>query len=92
MVSGPLYVQVVFQSRGFHELSEETMIFVLKCNGLQLDEGEVLKHVKEWASVNSVRFTGCSAMSFGGMVAACHNVNVCMLGLIEYGGLLLSYD
>ncbi|XP_065184982.1 BTB/POZ domain-containing protein 19-like [Sycon ciliatum] len=48
------HTAVVFQSRGFHELSEETMIFVLKCNGLQLDEGEVLKHVKEWASVNSV--------------------------------------
>lgn len=47
-------VKAVFKTRGFHEMSEETLIFLMQSDGLQLDEGEILKAMKDWASVNSV--------------------------------------
>ena len=44
----------VFRSRGFTEMSEEALIYILQSDKLMADEGEILKAVKEWATVNSV--------------------------------------
>ena len=51
------YLQAVFKSRGFNEMSEDALAFVLKSDKLRLDEEEILEKVLEWATVNSVRFT-----------------------------------
>jgi len=44
----------VFKSKGFQELSETALAEILKVDGLNMDEAEIIKYVKEWAAVNSV--------------------------------------
>lgn len=44
----------VFKSRGFTEMSEDTLAFILKSDGLRMDEVDILEKVTEWATVNSV--------------------------------------
>jgi hypothetical protein len=44
----------VFKTRGFTELSDDALSFILRSDKLMADEGEILKAVKEWATVNSV--------------------------------------
>ena len=46
--------EAVFKTRGFTELSDEALSFILRSDNLMADEGEILKAVKEWATVNSV--------------------------------------
>ena len=53
------YVQDVFKSRGFNEMSEDALAFVLKSDRLNMDEADILEKVTEWATVNSV-VTGAS--------------------------------
>ena len=51
----------VFRSSHFAELSHETLAYILQSDRLQVDEAEVLRAVKEWASVNAV--VGASSMA-----------------------------
>ena len=51
---GRVIFQSVFKSKAFQELSEDALAEVLKDNGLNMDESEILKYIKEWAAVNSV--------------------------------------
>ncbi|ELU03333.1 hypothetical protein CAPTEDRAFT_140761, partial [Capitella teleta] len=44
----------VFQSKGFNELSDTALSYILKCNKLMMDEMEIVKHVTDWSTVNSV--------------------------------------
>lgn len=46
--------EAVFKTRGFTELSDDTLSYILGSDNLMADEGEILKAVKEWATVNSV--------------------------------------
>ena len=47
-------LQNVFKSKSFHEMSDAALAVVLKSNGLQLDEKDILDAVREWATVSSV--------------------------------------
>jgi len=49
----------VFRTKGFHELSEEALSLLLQSDKLMMDELEILAAVREWATVNSVRFVQC---------------------------------
>ena len=40
-------------------MSEDALAEVLKDDGLNMDEAEIIKYVKEWAAVNSVSKTDC---------------------------------
>ncbi|KAK3089745.1 hypothetical protein FSP39_006158 [Pinctada imbricata] len=44
----------VFKSKSFQELSEDAIIEILSSDELQLDELDIIKYVKEWATVNAV--------------------------------------
>jgi hypothetical protein len=44
----------VFKSKAFQELSEDALSEILKVDGLNMDEAEIIKYIKEWAAVNSV--------------------------------------
>ena len=44
----------MFKSRGFNEMSEEAVAFVLHSDKLRMDEADILEKVTEWATVNSV--------------------------------------
>ncbi|XP_064385896.1 BTB/POZ domain-containing protein 19-like [Halichondria panicea] len=46
--------EVVFKSRGFNEMSDDALTFVLRSDKLRLGEAEILEKVLEWATVNSV--------------------------------------
>ncbi|XP_076441520.1 BTB/POZ domain-containing protein 19-like [Babylonia areolata] len=46
--------QSVFDSKGFEELSEDTLCCILSSDCLMLDEMEIYTCVRRWASVNSV--------------------------------------
>ena len=46
--------QEVFKSRGFNEMSEDAVAFVLQSDRLRMDEADILEKVTEWATVNSV--------------------------------------
>lgn len=46
----------VFRTKGFNELSEEALSILLQSDKLMMDELEILVAVREWATVNSVRF------------------------------------
>lgn len=48
------HTESVFKSKAFQELSEDALGEVLKIDGLNMDEAEIIKYVKEWAAVNSV--------------------------------------
>ncbi|KAK6175504.1 hypothetical protein SNE40_013957 [Patella caerulea] len=43
----------VFRSKGFQELSADSLATILKSDNLAIDEMELYKSVKEWATVNS---------------------------------------
>ena len=47
-------LQEVFKSRGFNEMSEDALSFVLRSDHLNMDEPDILEKVTEWATVNSV--------------------------------------
>lgn len=48
------FIQEVFKSRGFNELSEDALSFILLSDRLKMDEEDILSKVMEWATVNSV--------------------------------------
>lgn len=48
------FLQAVFKSQGFHELSEDALVFILQSDKLQMDEVDILTYVKQWANVNAV--------------------------------------
>ncbi|PVD22720.1 hypothetical protein C0Q70_15976 [Pomacea canaliculata] len=45
--------KAVLESKGFEEISEETLYCILESDNLMLDEMEVYQAVRRWASVNS---------------------------------------
>lgn len=46
--------KAVLKSKAFQELSDESMNEILQSDNLQMDEIELLKYVKDWATINSV--------------------------------------
>ena len=44
----------MFQTKGFHEMSDAALGNVLQSNDLDIDELDVLSAIREWATVNSV--------------------------------------
>ncbi|XP_005090122.1 BTB/POZ domain-containing protein 19 [Aplysia californica] len=44
----------VFKSKSFQEISEDTLVSILRSSRLSMDELELYRAVKEWATVNSV--------------------------------------
>lgn len=44
----------VFKSKGFQEISEDTLVSILRSSRLNMDESDLYKAVKEWSTVNSV--------------------------------------
>lgn len=48
------HTESVFKSKAFQELSEDALSEILKVDGLNMDEAEIIKYIKEWAAVNSV--------------------------------------
>lgn len=46
--------KAVFASKGFNEMSEETLVFILKSDKLDMEESDILEKVKEWANISSV--------------------------------------
>ena len=48
------FVKAVFASKGFNEMSEETLVFILKSDKLDMEESDILEKVKEWANISSV--------------------------------------
>ena len=44
----------MFESKGFNEMSEETLVYVLKSDKLNMEESDILEKVKEWANISSV--------------------------------------
>lgn len=45
----------VFKTKGFHELSEESLMLLLASDKLRMDELDLISAVREWATVNAVR-------------------------------------
>jgi len=43
----------VFKSKGFQEISEDTLVSILRSSRLNMDEMDLYRAVKEWATVNS---------------------------------------
>ena len=57
MLSGCLavcHVQAVFESKGFSEVSADTLSYVLQSDRLSMEEEDILDKVKEWANISSV--------------------------------------
>ncbi|KAL4236268.1 BTB/POZ domain-containing protein 19 [Mactra antiquata] len=48
------HTESVFKSKAFQELSEDALSEILKVDGLNMDEADIIKYIKEWAAVNSV--------------------------------------
>ncbi|XP_013397826.1 BTB/POZ domain-containing protein 19 [Lingula anatina] len=44
----------IFKTKGFHEMSEEAISYVMTSDKLDIDEVDVISAVREWATVNSV--------------------------------------
>ena len=44
-------------------MSEDALAFILKSDGLRMDEIDIVEKVTEWATVNSVR-SACHHISF----------------------------
>lgn len=44
----------IFQTKGFNELSDTTLAYIMQSDELNMDEYELLKAIKSWAVVNSV--------------------------------------
>ncbi|CAC5372199.1 unnamed protein product [Mytilus coruscus] len=47
------HTESVLKSKAFQELSDESMNEILQSDNLQMDEIELLKYVKDWATINS---------------------------------------
>ncbi|XP_071177499.1 BTB/POZ domain-containing protein 19-like [Mytilus edulis] len=47
------HTEAVLKSKAFQELSDESMNEILQSDNLQMDEIELLKYVKDWATINS---------------------------------------
>ena len=47
-------IQDVFMSRGFSEISEDVLAYILTSDNLKMDEARILEKVMEWINVNSV--------------------------------------
>lgn len=45
----------VFKTKGFHELSEESLNLLLASDKLRMDELDLISAIREWATVNAVR-------------------------------------
>jgi len=48
------HTEEIFQTKGFNELSDNTLSYILQSDELALDEYDLLKAIKGWAVVNSV--------------------------------------
>jgi hypothetical protein len=48
------FLKDVFKSKGFAELSEDSLVEILKSDGLTMDEGKILKYLRDWSQVNAV--------------------------------------
>ena len=70
----------VFRTKGFHELSEEALSLLLQSDKLMMDELEILVAVREWATVNSVRF---------GLLVDLYNIPVHCIGSVCYFSMML---
>ena len=46
--------QEVFKSKSMQEVSEDTLVSILRSSRLQMDEMDLYKNVREWATVNGV--------------------------------------
>lgn len=44
----------MFKAKAFQELGEDALIEILKSDELMLDEADIIKYIKEWATVNAV--------------------------------------
>ncbi|XP_059143058.1 BTB/POZ domain-containing protein 19-like [Physella acuta] len=44
----------VFKSKSFQEISEDTLVSILRSNRLNMDEVDLYKAVKEWATISAV--------------------------------------
>ena len=51
----------MFDSKGFEELSEDTVCFILASDNLMLDEMEIYNCVRRWANVNAVSQIMCTS-------------------------------
>ena len=45
----------MFKSKSFQEMSSESLATILQSDNLTMDELDIYRAVKEWATVNSVR-------------------------------------
>lgn len=48
------HTENVFKAKAFQELGEDALIEILKSDELMLDEADIIKYIKEWATVNAV--------------------------------------
>lgn len=48
------HTENVFKSKGFQELSEDSLCEILRSDELNMDEAEIIAYIKEWATVNAV--------------------------------------
>jgi hypothetical protein len=51
-----IILQSVLKSKAFQELSDESLIEVLQSDKLKMDEVDLLKYVKDWATINKFKF------------------------------------
>lgn len=49
-----LCLQSVFESKGFSEVSADTLSYLLQSDRLAMEEEDILDKVKEWANISSV--------------------------------------
>ena len=47
-------LQSVFESKGFSEVSADTLSYLLQSDRLNMEEEDILDKVKEWANISSV--------------------------------------
>ena len=47
-------LQSVFESKGFSEVSADTLSYLLQSDRLTMEEEDILDKVKEWANISSV--------------------------------------
>ena len=62
----------IFNSATFKELSAPALSFVLKSNNLKMDEYEIYKAVRSWATINSVSTLLCFEKLSSPFVAFLH--------------------
>ena len=44
----------MFDSKGFNEITEDTLSYLLQSDKLSMEEADILEKVKEWANISSV--------------------------------------